>query len=176
MCCIAEVAMLIFGIIATVTGKFSLTRGRVCRGASARFVGVVLIVAPLLAFGTTFAITAMKFAQKGVQSPEQLSPQDMREIENTAMITQLVLGGLALVTALGIALATAKPVERRPRRRDEEDDDRPRRRRDEDDESDDRPRRRDEEDDDRPRRRRPEDEDEDDRPRRRPRDEDDRPR
>jgi hypothetical protein len=50
--------MLIFGIIAIATGKFSLNRNRVVEGTNARIVSVVLILPVPLIFLLVFVLVA----------------------------------------------------------------------------------------------------------------------
>lgn len=56
MCCVLEIGMLIFGIIALVTGKMKLSRDKVVQGPMARFLGAVGIVPLPLAMVVGFLI------------------------------------------------------------------------------------------------------------------------
>jgi hypothetical protein len=142
MCCVAEIGMLIFGIIALVTGKFSLTRSRVVQGTAARIVGAVLVLPlPLgllvgVVMGVGLGINAAKQGKQGLDQAE------LAKLQPKITIIEGSLIAVCFFTALGIALATAKPPKKKRRRRDEDeeydDEDRPRRRavREEEDEDD----------------------------------------
>ena len=43
MCCIAEIAMVIMGIVTLVKGSFMVSRTRVVRGAPAYVIGAILV-------------------------------------------------------------------------------------------------------------------------------------
>src|SRR6516162_859822 len=140
--------MLIFGIVALIKGKFSLTRGRVVEGVPARIIGLVLCLPFPLGFVIGLALGIGAAAAGRQIDPMSVMPLDLG----------LTLG--CLVLAVGIAIATAKPTRSKRLRREEDDDydeedDRPRRARrrprEDDDEEEDLPRRR--------RRRREDDED-----------------
>ena len=160
LCCIAEIGAFVFGMIALVSGKFKLSRTKVVQGAPARIIGVVLLMPIVLGQGGSIIYGFFVGARKGAAVAAQgktLTPADVeemkKELETPLIVFNLVVGGISLVAALGIALATAQ-APARPRRRDEDYD--------EDDDEDRRPRRsRDDEDDDIPRRRRGIDDDDD---------------
>jgi hypothetical protein len=44
LCCIAEIAMFVFGIIALVKGSFKLSANKVVQGGPARVIGVILLL------------------------------------------------------------------------------------------------------------------------------------
>jgi hypothetical protein len=107
MCLIAEIAMLIFGIIALATGKIKLSRNVVVRGPMARVIGLVLM-APIplslavgLAIGTAFVI-------KGKTVTEV--PWGIRLIEP---VIALICGVVALVMGRAFKSPPA-PKRRRP--------------------------------------------------------------
>jgi hypothetical protein len=175
MCCIAEIAAFVFGIIAIVKGRFSLTRNRVVQGAPARVIGVLLMMPLILGQGGELVYGAAIGARRGFERAregKQFGPADVQDLQKDvigpALVINIVGSALPLLLAFAIAVAKAEVPERpsrrrrRPRLDDDEDDeelDRRRRRRDEDEEEDDY--------DDRPRRRRPrrgdDEDDEDDR-------------
>jgi hypothetical protein len=137
--------MLIFGIIALVTGKFTLTRNKVVRGVPARIIGVILVLAFPLAILVLMAIGAVFVAQG-----QPIIMGSKAQLTMTLVEAGIIVG--CFLIALVIAAMTAGPPERTIRRR--------RRRDPEDEDEDERPRRR---------RRDPEEEEEEERPRRRPR-------
>jgi hypothetical protein len=106
-----EIVMLIFGIIALVRGKFSLTRKRIVEGVPARIIGVFLILPlPLsliagLAFGAGFLAVG--------------KPVEGKELETIGRIVEFAIVAVCFLTALGIAMATAHPP--RPKRRADDD-------------------------------------------------------
>jgi len=160
MCCIAEVAMLIFGIIALVKGKFSLTGSRVVRKVPARIIGVILLLPLIIGQGVAFTIGFVKGVEVAAQG-KQFTWEDAMHLQGLLLLVNGIVTGVSLVAALGIAIGTAKPPrsKRRSRIRDDEyhnyEDSTPRRRRmEEEEEYGERDRgRQDGEDDPRPRRR-----------------------
>jgi len=110
MCCIAEIASLVFGIITLATGKFRLTRNKVVYGAPARIVGG-LLVAPLpvaLAVGMLYGIVIV--AGKGGGQTDILHPP-------TAMVIAEVMIFLVFFSAaMIVAMVNAGPPKRKPRR------------------------------------------------------------
>ncbi len=169
LCCIAELACMIFGIIALVKGEFKLSANRVVRSGPARIIGALLLIPFVIGVGGEVLIggaAGLNAAQQG----KQFDAKDFQEKNVTTIVVIHVIGSaIPLLIALCIALATAGPPARRRRfDEDDDDDDRPRRRRRRDDDED-------EDDDDRPRRRRTVDDEDDEegRPRRRRRDDDD---
>ena len=69
MLLIAEIASLVFGIITVATGKFTLSRNKVCYGAPARVVGVLLMLPLPVALLVSIAVVAMFVARGGVVGP-----------------------------------------------------------------------------------------------------------
>jgi hypothetical protein len=158
MCCVAEIAMFVFGIIALVKGKFSLTGSRIVHQVPARIIGVILLLPLIIGQGVGFAIGFAKgaeFAAKG----KEFSFHDAMSLQGPILAVNGIVTGVSLLAALGIAIGTAKPKSKRRRMRDEDEhndyDDRLRRRRDDDEDQDEPPRRRrrDDDDDEQPRRR-----------------------
>jgi hypothetical protein len=68
-CLIGEIAALIFGIISLVTGKFTLSRNKVVRGAPARVVGLLLVLILPVALGLAVVVAAMLMAQGRLPDP-----------------------------------------------------------------------------------------------------------
>ncbi|HEX3146612.1 MAG TPA: hypothetical protein VHR66_00830 [Gemmataceae bacterium] len=160
MCCIIEIASVVFGIIIMIYGRFSLSQGKEVRGPAAYAVALILLSMIPVAVALALLMN-WDDMQNGNVQPFKV---DAKTILPDA-IAVLGCSGLALI----VSLASAKPKlqrRRRPRHHDYDDyeddyDDRPRprrRRRDEiEDEEDERPRgrrrdERDDDDDDRPRR------------------------
>src|SRR5437879_1799730 len=63
MCLVLEIGMLIFGIIALITGKFTLTRNKVVYGVPARIIGVIMILPLPLGLLVAFVIIGALVAQ-----------------------------------------------------------------------------------------------------------------
>lgn len=157
-----EIGLLIFGLVALVRGKFTLSKSKVVEGAAARLLGLLALTPLPLALAVVF----LYVAASAPGNPEKFAEDNKLTI---ALIEAGVVIGIAvLVFGIGAALGKdpAEARRRKKKRRDEDDDDeedydQPRRRsrRDEEDDEneDDRPRRRsrrddDDEDEDRPRR------------------------
>lgn len=162
MICGLQIGLAIFGLIALIRGKMTISKSKVIVGTPARLIGLLALVPIPLTLGVGMLIGIAKVAEGG--NPEKIAEDNrglLMGVEiGIVIVTAILVFGLG--AALGVSPAEA---ERRDRagRYDEEDDEyedaRPRRRRDrdEDDEEDDR--------DDRPRRRsRDEDDDEGDGP------------
>lgn len=107
MCCIAEIAMFVFGITTLVKGSFTLSHKRVVRGAPAYVIGAILISVIPAVFFIAFVMGAVIAARAGGQppTPEQLSP--------LAAVDALVVLA-ALIAVLAIAFAAGKePAKKR---------------------------------------------------------------
>lgn len=121
-----EIAMLIFGIVTLVRGKFYVSKTRAAVGGPAYLAGVVLLLPLPLAFTGGFIYGAMMAAEG-------------REIDNVQLlIAEVILVVICLVIAYIIGNMNAKDVsgeatrERKPRQEDEEEEEyQTRRRRDE---------------------------------------------
>jgi hypothetical protein len=127
-CLIAEICALIGGIIAVVTGKFTLTRNKVVRGAPARIVGVLLMVPLPVAIFFSIVVLGALLVRGGFDPTNPTNvPIGLRLIEPAIFV-------IFFTAALIIAAVHAEPPEpkRRRVREDEEDDEeeeaRPRRR------------------------------------------------
>jgi uncharacterized oligopeptide transporter (OPT) family protein len=132
--------MLIFGIIALITGKFSVTRSKVVYDTPARIVGVIMMLPLpiLLMLGV-----ALGFGLLAQGRP--LNQEDLDRLKTLGMILGAVVILGCFIIGMVVAFIYAEPP-RKKRGRDEEDfeeDDRPRRRRqvEEEDLDEERPRR-----------------------------------
>jgi hypothetical protein len=110
LCCIVEIAMLVIGIMALVTGKLTFSQNKVVRGATARIAGAILMIPLPLMFGIGLII-GLQAGLQGQQVDQQKLQSQLTPIEIGVTITCLILG-------LGIAVMGAEP----PRRRDDFDD------------------------------------------------------
>jgi hypothetical protein len=137
MLLILEIVMLICGIVVLITGKFSLTRTKVVRGAVARIIGGVMILPLPLALGAALLIGVVLGASGRVP--------DMDKFKMFGTIMELAIVLICFVTAMVIAGVYAKPSppERRRRRRDEDEEEYDREEDDRTEIDEDRPRRRD---------------------------------
>jgi hypothetical protein len=102
MCCIPELAMLVFGVFTLVNGSFRLSQEKVVWGVPARIMGVLLLVPMPLEF-VIFFTTVLVYAFQG----KQPDPENMRWFVFTNAGIVLATCGLIL----GIGLAAAEPVE-----------------------------------------------------------------
>jgi hypothetical protein len=141
MLLLLELGLTIFGIVALIRGKMTLTKKRVVEGTPARLLGILaLIPLPLtIIFVLLFGVN--KFLQGGTEIDQKEGVLLM------GMELFLFLGGFVLVYSIGFAVAT-DPSKRKKRKRraddwededQEDDDDRParkKRRIDRDDEDD----------------------------------------
>lgn len=180
MICGLEIGLAIFGLIALVRGKMTLTKNKIVVGIPARLLGLIAL-APF----PIFLLVGVAFGVMNANAPD---PEKVAK-DNQGLFTAIEVGVVILtaivVFAVGamvaVSPAEAKRRERGDRYDDEYEDDeyeRPRRRGSRDDEEDEdrprRPARGEDEDGERPPRRRGSDDgDEDDRPRRRRDDRDD---
>jgi hypothetical protein len=164
-----EIALVIYGILALIRGKFVVSSKKVVTGGAAYFLGILSLCPMPIAF-----VVILGVHQAGILDAQK------DQLTMAVIEAAIVIGMVILIFCIGAAIGTDPAKTRRKKRRYEEDDEDE----DEDDENEDRVarsrrKRRDEEDDedDRPRRRRrneEEDEDEDeDQPRRKRRDEED---
>jgi hypothetical protein len=117
--------MLIFGIIALVTGKFSLTRSRVVMGGPARAVGIILLMPLVIGQGGGIAIAALKGVQiaargGGPVDRQALQKELTQELETPLLILNVGVTAFSAVLVAVIALVTAKPAPPKRRRREED--------------------------------------------------------
>jgi hypothetical protein len=160
---IMEFFLLVFGVVALIRGKFTISSRRVVEGVPARVLGLVAII-PLPLFILGGIVLGILKGDKAAQFFEK----------NKSIFVAIELVGVAIAFAVvfGIGAVIGQPLKKKKRKEkkkyrdheedacEEDEDVRPRRRSRQSDED---------EEDDRPRssRRYEEDEDEDDRPRRR---------
>lgn len=149
MICGLQIGLAIFGLIALIRGKMTISKTKVVVGAPARLIGLLALVPIPLTLGVGMLIGIAKVAEGG--NPEKIAEDNRGLLMGVEIGIVIVIA--ILVFGLGAALGVSpKEAERRERagRYDDEDgeyeDDRPRRRRDRDEEDeddrDDRPRRR----------------------------------
>jgi hypothetical protein len=121
MCdCVLYVALFAFGMYALIAGKLQVAPGRVCTGMSARLVGVLLILSPVLAFGSAMIYGLIKGLQIGASGQTSLTPEQMKEVQTTANIISLSLGiGCAIVAGV-VAFLLGKPPQPKRSMEDEE--------------------------------------------------------
>jgi hypothetical protein len=152
-----EIGLFIFGILALVRGRMTLTKSKVVEGVPARLIGMLALTPLPVAFliGVAYAIIAAP------ADPEKFAEDNKWTL--MGIEAAIVIGVAIMVFVIGMLVAVdPKEARRRKRRYEDEDDeaeddyDRPRRRRSRDEEEDD------ENESGRPRRRRRRDDDEDD--------------
>jgi len=163
-----EIGLLIFGFVALIRGKFTITKNKVVEGMPARLLGALAILPLPLLVGLGILLGLAKGEQFFVKNKLQLT------------IAEAAIVVVFAIIIFGVGAAIGKPPRKQRRCRDEIDDDeddyhygqKARSRRDDRNDRDD-----DEDEDDRPKRSRrslrEEDEYEEDRPRRRSRRDDD---
>jgi hypothetical protein len=126
LCCIAEIASFVFGILALVKGRFALTGTRVVEGASARVIGVLLLCPLIIGQGGGVAYAFVWMMQHAAQG-QAVDLNNLQAVQ-TQLATPLLIINVAgsavpLLIALVIAVANARPIRPgRSRRVDEEDD------------------------------------------------------
>lgn len=162
MICGLQIGLAIFGLIALIRGKMTISKTKVVVGAPARLIGLLALVPIPLTLGVGMLIGIAKVAEGG--NPEKIAEDNrglLMGVEiGIVIVTAILVFGLG--AALGVSPSEVERRERAGRYDDEEgeyeEDDRPRRRRYRDEEGED-------DRDDRPRRRRDESDDGDDEPR-----------
>jgi hypothetical protein len=107
-----EIVMLIFGIIALVRGRFLLTRAKEVRGLPARLIGVVLLLPWPVALLAGMVLGAIFLAQG--------KPIDSKDFQLAAQLLGVAIVVLCLLSAIGIAIATAKPIRKHPSKEEQE--------------------------------------------------------
>jgi hypothetical protein len=98
MCLIAELAMMIFGIVTLVRGKFSLTRTRVVTGFHAYAIGIVLTATLPVLLAVGFVIGVAAVAASGGRPPDL----------NKLAFLDPVIVALSLLIVTVIALSAPK--------------------------------------------------------------------
>jgi hypothetical protein len=104
MCCIAEIAMMVFGIMTLVKGKFSLSRNQVIVGAPAYAIGGILTATLPVVFAIGIVIGIAHVAKNGNQ------PLDPSEY---AYLDLIIVPVVLLIVAM-IAWAAPKRDARSP--------------------------------------------------------------
>jgi hypothetical protein len=115
VCCFAEIAMFVFGVIALVKGSFSLSRSRVVKDVPARVIGAVLLLPLPVGQGIGFLWGLAIGMEKGAKG-QQVTAEDIRPIEKTLTIINVAVASVCLVAAVAIAVATAQPAKKKRRR------------------------------------------------------------
>lgn len=100
MCCIAEIAMSVFGLVTLIRGQFSLSRSKVVRGTPAYIIGGLLLSTLPIALGLGMVIGFVLAARTG-QPPtiEEMAPYG---------IVDVVVVVVILAAVLTVALSTAR--------------------------------------------------------------------
>jgi prepilin signal peptidase PulO-like enzyme (type II secretory pathway) len=93
MCLAVEIGMFIFGLLALIRGRFILTLRRAALGANARIIGVVLMLPLPLVFGFSSYLA--------------IRGGDLERLPRLEARLTLI----CLLTALAIAVLTAKPID-----------------------------------------------------------------
>src|SRR5262245_26629831 len=117
LCCIAEIAMFVFGILALARGRFTLTSSRVVQGGPARAIGILLLLPLTLGQGGGFVLGALKGFEKGTKR-QQFGPEDIRALETPLLILNAGTTGVVLLVVVVIALINAQPAPPKRRRED----------------------------------------------------------
>ena len=101
---VLEIAMLVYGIIAVSTGRFSLSAQKEARGVPARIAGVLLILPLPVAFLVGFMVGAAMAAQGRAFDIQHIPP----------WITFMELGIFAVfaISAFVVAGVNAQPVQK----------------------------------------------------------------
>jgi cation transporter-like permease len=111
MCCIPELAMLVFGVFTLVNGSFRMSQEKVVWGVPARIMGALLLVPMPLEF-VIFFTTVFAYTAQG----RPLDPENLRWLVLTN--AGIVLGTCVLILVIG--LTAAEPVEGKKSPRDGE--------------------------------------------------------
>jgi hypothetical protein len=98
---IAQIALLVWGIIVMVRGQIAFSNTKVVRGGSARLVGALIILPLPLSVAIVFAYGMYL----GVKEQEI----EIRHIEWVGMVIQLCVYGVCLLSAIVLDLLLAKP-------------------------------------------------------------------
>src|SRR6476646_3309732 len=103
MCDILALAMLIFGIITLITGKFTVTRGKTVYGAPARIVGAIMLLPlPLL------LVVGVALGFGMLARGQQLNLDDASRLRTLGLILGLGVVGGCFVLALVVAWLNAE--------------------------------------------------------------------
>lgn len=105
-CCIAEIAMFVFGIITLVKGTFQVSRNRVVTGPPAYLIGAILVgVLPLAV--VIGLILGFLFAMRNGGPPNANQLQPFMGIDAAVVL-------LAFVAVMVIGFTTGKPKQQAP--------------------------------------------------------------
>lgn len=108
-CCIAEIAMLVFGIVTLVKGTFQVSRNRVVQGTPAYLIGAILVAVLPTVLAIGFVAGVVMTAKAG-RPP---TPQELQWLTGVEPAITL----LALVAVLTIGLTAGKPKQKTSRAR-----------------------------------------------------------
>ncbi len=100
-----EIAMLIFGIITLIRGRFLLTRAKEVRGWKARFIGLLLVMPFPLSFLIGMVLGAI-FLSTG----KDVEGQDFR---SAAFIAEFSIVAVCFIAAIGVATVFAEPIRKK---------------------------------------------------------------
>jgi hypothetical protein len=111
LCCIIEIVVTVYGVVALVTGKITVIGSRVCYGVPARIAGAILAATFPLVMVLAFGYGAVK----GASDPNIMqNPAKVDELKTTGTVIEVAVTVICLVAGLGIALAKSEP-KRRPK-------------------------------------------------------------
>jgi hypothetical protein len=108
LCCIAEIAMFVFGIIALVKGSFKLSANKIVQGGPARVIGVILLLPLILGQGGGVLVAMAYGIQVGARDAS-----DLKGLETTLVVLNIGVTAVTLLAAIGIAAACASPEQKR---------------------------------------------------------------
>jgi hypothetical protein len=112
LCCLAELGIMVFGIVVLATGKVKISSDRVVQGAPARVIGAILLLPLILGVGGEFLLGIIL----GVQQARTGQPITAAEIQAKMQIPVLILHATVFVLTFGVAFAIALAYGRRPDR------------------------------------------------------------
>lgn len=101
MCCIAEIAMTVFGVLTLIKGQFMLSRSKVVVGRPAYAIGLILALTFPISMGIGFIVGFVMVLKLG----RQPTADELLKLGGIDGIVVL----LCLATSLAVALAYGKP-------------------------------------------------------------------
>jgi len=105
LCCLAEIGMLVFGIVVLATGKIKVSSDRVVLGAPARVIGAILLLPFVLGTGGEFLMGVYIGIQQAT-SRQPLSPAEIQQkMQTPALILHLAVFVVTFIAAFVIAFA-----------------------------------------------------------------------
>jgi hypothetical protein len=113
LCLIAEIISLVFGIIAVATGKLTMSKTKIVRGAPARVAGIFLIL-PLPLALVAGVVIAARFVAEG-------KVFDRANLPGWVLAVEPAIFGVCFAIAMIIAIANAGPLQPKPPRYEEDD-------------------------------------------------------